>query len=391
LLGVAGLGVEVGSWYFIHERMQSAADAAALSAATSAVTDGGASLTTTIQSQGKAVASSYNYVDGTAGTTVTVNYPPLTGPNKAAAGAVEIIIQQPQSRLFSAIWATGTVPIAARAVAVGQSGSGCVLALNKTAQSAISVSGSTTANLVNCNMLSNSTTTSLSVGNTASVTANAVYLAGSVMGSASITAPHGITTNHAPFSDPYSSVQIPSFSGCDFNSSNYKTTATMSPGVYCNGVTFTANAVVTMQPGTYYIDRGTWKMAGGAVVSGTNVTIVFTSSTGNNYATASIQGGANLNITGPSSGNFSGIAIYGDRNIPTGTSFDLAGGSGQNIGGAVYLPTAALNYQGGASLSTSCTQVIADTIAFNGNSGLKVDCSTFGTQNLGTAGAKLVE
>jgi Flp pilus assembly protein TadG len=391
LLGVAGLGVEVGSWYFVHERLQAAADTAALSAATSSATDGGNTPVATVQSQGKAVASSYSYTNGTGGTTVTVNYPPTTGSYISAANAVEVIIQQPQPRLFSALWATGTVPISARAVAVGESGTGCVLALNKTASGAISVSGSAAANLVNCNMLSNSTTTSLAVGNNASVAANAVYLAGSVTGASSVTATKGIKTNHAPFADPYASVEIPSFSGCDFNSPNYKTTATMSPGVYCNGATFTANAVVTMLPGVYYIDRGTWKMAGGAVVTGSDVTIVLTSSTGSNYAVLAIQGGANLNISGPTSGNFSGIAIFGDRRIAVGTDMDLAGGSGQNIGGAIYLPTANLNYTGGASLSTNCTQVIADTINFTGNTGLKVDCSSAGTQNLGTGKAKLVE
>jgi hypothetical protein len=64
-----------------------------------------------------------------------------------------------------------------------------------------------------------------------------------------------------------------------------------------------------------------------------------------------------------------GILMYGDRNIPVGTTFKFNGGATQYLGGAVYFPTGAIDFSGGAGTSTTCTQVIGDTITFTGNSG----------------------
>ena len=50
------------------------------------------------------------------------------------------------------------------------------------------------------------------------------------------------------------------------------------------------------------------------------------------------------------------------------------------FGGAVYLPAAAVQFAGGAGTSSSCTQVIGDTVSFVGNSALAINCSSYGTK-----------
>jgi hypothetical protein len=80
-----------------------------------------------------------------------------------------------------------------------------------------------------------------------------------------------------------------------------------------------------MSAGTYYLDQGNLTINGNATLTGTNVTIVFTSSSGNNYATASVNGGAVVNLTPPTTGATAGIVLVGDRNMPRGTSFSLNG------------------------------------------------------------------
>lgn len=54
-------------------------------------------------------------------------------------------------------------------------------------------------------------------------------------------------------------------------------------------------------------------MNGSATLTGTGVTLVFTSS-GNNYASATINGGATVNLTAPATGSTAGIVLFGDRN-----------------------------------------------------------------------------
>ena len=72
---------------------------------------------------------------------------------------------------------------------------------------------------------------------------------------------------------------------------------TLNPGVYCNGMDIHAGSNVTLNPGIYYVDRGSLNVNGGATLTGTGATIVFTSSTGAGWATANINGGATVNLT----------------------------------------------------------------------------------------------
>jgi hypothetical protein len=118
---------------------------------------------------------------------------------------------------------------------------------------------------------------------------------------------------------------------------------------------------------------------------------VFTSSTGSDWATASIGSNAVVNLTAPTSGDTAGIVLFADRNMPSGTAFKLTGGGTQTFGGAIYVPKAALEFVGGYESGQGCTQVIADTISFAGNSNVTLDCSGYGTKPIGSLTASLVE
>jgi hypothetical protein len=147
-----------------------------------------------------------------------------------------------------------------------------------------------------------------------------------------------------------------------------------------------SHASVTLNPGIYYLDGGSLSMTGQTSLSGTGVTLVFTSSSGSNYATASLTGGATLNLTAPTTGPLAGIAIFGDRNMPVGTTFKFAGGDTQTVSGVVYLPKAALQWAGNSSAQQKCTQIVTDTISMVGTSGLQVDCSGMTVKQIGSPG-----
>jgi Flp pilus assembly protein TadG len=284
---------------------------------------------------------------------------------------------------FMGVVGVSTMTIGSRAVAkkTAGDGSGCVLSLSKTASGAIVGQGSTTVALNNCSLYDNSNNASaLTVGGSASVSALSVSVVGGISGSAAISTSQGIRTGVSPIADPYAGVSVPSFSGCDQTNFSGKNKITINPGVYCGGMQFNANADVTFNPGVYFIDRGTFSVNGGAILQGTGVTIIFTSSTGSDWPTAQINGGATVDLRPPTSGPLSGLVMFGDRRIPSGTAYKFNGGATQYLGGAVYFPTGAVDFAGGAGANTTCTQVIGDTVSFTGNSGLAINCAGYGTK-----------
>ena len=390
LIGTAGLGTEVAWWYFKHKNMQSAADSGAVSAATA-----GSNLT----NEANSVTAAYGYANGMNNVTITVNQPPTSGNYTTSLQAVEVVVSQPQPRLLSALFGNGPVPISARSVALGNPGTGCVLALDPTASSAVSVSGSNKLNLIGCNLYSDSNASpSLSVGGSASVSANQVGTVGTVSGAGNITATNGIRTGMQPVQDPYAAPPAAP-NPCDGKNytinSNGKTTS-LDPGCYSGNITVNAGATLDLTPGIYYLNGANLSVAGNATLScsvcigGLGVTLVFTGS-GKNWGTATIGSNANVTLTAPNSGPTKGIVMYGDRNMPAGTAFSLEGGGTQNFGGAIDLPGANLKFSGGNGTSTSCTQIIADTITFTGSSNLQVNCAALGSAAIGVQTAQLVE
>ncbi len=195
-------------------------------------------------------------------------------------------------------------------------------------------------------------------------------------------------------------MSIPSYSGC--NQNNYSLTGhgsqSFSPGVsgvwvFCGGLSITGNSSVTLQSGTYVIDGGRLTVEGGSSLTSTGpVTLVFTSSSGANYATASIAGGATIDITAPTSGPLSGLAFFQDRSAPSSGSDSFAGGATQNVTGAIYFPNQNVTFAGGTETGgAKCTQLVALTLTFNGNANFNNDCPGVGVRGIGTALVQLVE
>ncbi len=389
LLGMVGLGADYGAWTYTHRAMQSAADSGALSGAT-AYNLGSYN---SVVAQANAVTASYKFVNGAKGVVITVNRPPQSGAYTAKANAVEVIIQQPQTPLFSSLIQKEQFDIRARAVALGNGdGKGCVLSLNGVASGATTGQGSTVVNLKNCSLYDNSNNSSaLTVGGSASLTALSVNVVGGISGQAGIKTTQGVNTGVPAAADPYKYVDNPTPTGTLYNSCCSHGADTINPGIYKNGMKLVSGANIKLNPGVYYIEGSGLDVAGGATLTGDGVTLVFTSSDGNKYANATINGGATVNLTPPTSGALSGIVMFGDRNMPVGTTFTFNGGASQSFTGAIYLPKGYVKYAGGADTTNGCTQLIADTITFTGNSNFAVNCSGKGTKPLGQSSVTLVE
>jgi hypothetical protein len=295
--------------------------------------------------------------------------------------------------LFSRLYLGKKPPISVRSVAVQNvtnSGGGvCILSLDPRGSSDIASNGGASINAPNCIVASNSnSSTALTMNGGALLNVQTLYLMGNykLNGGATLTTKQTPTTNAiAPLGDPYQNVNAPSFSGCNYNSYslNGGKTATLSPGVYCNGFSLNGGSKVTLNPGVYVIDRGSFSLNGGTTLTGSGVTFILTSSTGSNYPTVSINGGANVTLSAPTSGAYAGISFYQDRNTPTGNSSSFNGGSTMNITGALYLPESAVSFNGGNSTQNpSCTQIIGWTFTFNGGSNITSSCPNSGMKQI---------
>ncbi len=374
MIGLAGAAIDYSRANAARTAMQATLDSAALMVAKEAQT--------IVPTQASSVATSY--FNAAFDKPDVQNLQVTASIGNAPNGGTMVTAQATASvpTTFMHVLGRSSVAVAARATVINANdGLGCVLSLNPSAAGAATAQGSTTVNLNGCSLYDNSKNdTALTVGGSASVHADFVGVAGGVGSTAGITATNGIRTHITPVQDPYADVPAPSYSGCKENNYNAKNTVTIDQGVYCGGISVNANAVLTLNPGTYILDGGGLTINGGATVNGDGVTLYFTSSNGHSWAGVTINGNANVNLTPPTSGNTRGMVVFADRNTPQGTSFKFNGGSNQYFAGAIYAPTGAIQFSGGANTLTTCTQVIGDTVTFTGNSNLAIDCSRYNTR-----------
>jgi Flp pilus assembly protein TadG len=371
-IGALALGSETGVWYSTQEKMQGAADYAAISAAIG-LNAGDTNYTL----EANAVAASNGYVNGSSGTVVTVNNPPKSGPNTGTVGDVEVIIKQPQKLLFTGLFLKSPVDVQARAVA-GAPNPVCVLAKSKTLLGIVTgVAAAAFANVLadQCTVADNSPgLLALTVALFSSITAQKVKVVGGFLGLLGTVTPTPVNAPSTP--DPFEGTTVPDISTlpCDPNSGKLITgTVTLSPGRYCGGITVAASGNVTLSPGTYYMDQGllglSFSVALGGKVTGTGVTIVLTSSNPIiNLPALSLLG--TVNLTAPSSGTYARLVFFDARPLSLlGLLPDLgltfAGGAAANLIGTIYAPHSLVTYAlGGPTHTGQCTALIADSIVF---------------------------
>ncbi len=371
-LGMIGLGVETGNWYLTKRNLQSASDTAAIAAA---YENNSSSRTASANSE-----MTRNNFGSSAGVTITVNNPPLSGGYTGNSNAVEIIASQVQPKMFSAVLMSQIPTITVRSVAIrNTAGTACVLALNSLSADTLVTSGSATVTMPNCMLAANSSNNgAISINGNSSVTVQGLYTPGgySVNGSANLTSTTTPVTDGTPLNDPYASLAIPSYSGCNYNNFSTNDTITINPGTYCSGFKLNAHANVTMNPGVYIMDRGSFDINGQATLTGTGVTIILTSSTGAGHAQVTVNGGAVVNLTAPSSGTYKGVSFYQDRNASLENVNNFNGGATMNINGSMYMPRGYMSFNGGSTVSAPCTQIVAYTVKFSGNNSIGSNCSS---------------
>jgi Flp pilus assembly protein TadG len=359
LLGIAALAVDASFMYDKRNRLHAAADAGAKSAAFELQRNSSISLTD-LRTFANQQVSAHGF--NPAGTTsVVVNHPPASGAFTGNAGYVEVIVSEPTSTFFGKILGWASMTPGARAVAGTSNNLACIttLAPSRTSPFYSLEIGNSTFTLNGCGVAVGG---NLGGSNPNSTINGAPLPSVGVVGTCSGTCGNcslptssrcmGKLTTGAPQpSDPLSGLTAPTNpGGCIAG-----VAATLSPGCY----TSIASSVRTLTPGIYYV---TGKVTA-SNLTGTDVMIYLTGagqmSAGNND---------DLHLSAPTSGPYTGIAIFQDpsdtNDFSTGNSFTM------DVSGAVYMPGADVNFANHLSFGGStCSVFIAHSLNTNNGSG----------------------
>lgn len=399
LFGVLGLVVDIGYAYYRKEAAQAAAQAAAGAAVKAAFASSGGTI---VCGAGNTVCQSETPCPAAVGGTGTTNidkgclYAAANGFTtsgrqkvtlESGTGSVNGIrvayyvrarVSEGIPQLFSAVLGNTMLNLTARS-AVGYIppfNGGCIYVLNPTAVS-MTMNGNTGLS-TGCGVYVNSNNAGALTmsGANAFITATGgskVNVVGGVNygpnpGNVS---PTPITGVASP-GDPLAGLDPPQDGACQSGFSvNNNANKTISPGTYCGDINVKAGGTLNLNPGTYIIkgsSNGGLSVAGQGTVTGSGVTIYYET------GTASIAGGATVNLSAPSSGNWSGILMYQSRTNTVGAS--LVGGTTQITNGILYFPSAQLTYTGGSSADAQSTTIVSDTLAINGNSYIQASGSS---------------
>jgi len=406
LLMTVGLAVDVGWWYTLQRRNQSAADAAALAGAYEVVY-GRSSVATYLTPAASAAATTMNSYGGT---TPVITY-------NSGTGQVQADLQQTPSTWFASLAGLTNVTVATRAIAqITTLPAACILALNPTASNAINVAGNASINAPDCTLVSDSNSTSaFHFQGSVSITAATLITPGEVSttGSAyslTLTSPPQTGAQSVP--DPYASTLthanlingMPTTTNCTYNNasktwsgnckvsgSSIKVGDTLSATTQIVGGLGIKNGTVNLSPGVYWVTDGDLALQNSKGVlscsscsnGGAGVTIILTTAkpSGGTVGALTLGAQADLTLNAPSSQtatgfNNSGMVLIQDSNgLPAGTTINTSstaqGNAAETLSGLVYFPKSALSFQGTPVASgPQCLVVVANTLSLQGNPGL---------------------
>ena len=396
LVGCLALGFEVSNWYSIARGMQNAADAATLAAAI----NGGANYDV----EAKAVAAQYGFVNGTNNVSVTASNTAACpgGGNDCysvtISGLTPLLLSQvvgfngdadlngsPQKRLSAA-----TV-----AKAATQPRDICMLALaGSGVAQGIRTNGAPVANMNGCNVMSNTAAqcngSNLGAG---------YGMAHGTSNGCGVKPVSNVPVVTDPYSDRASNIPPLSSSGCTSypqetkhgntysvaSSNQLSGTISLAGGnnFKCGDQMLTADVIINAplgSPAVLIIENGQLDLNGHTLTtsSGSAVTLVFSGTNSGSYVHAPTDNtngsGDRLDLAAPTSGPWSGVAIYQDPSLTSGLDVSAAGNSPTwNITGLIYMPHATVTLKGAVDKATygkSCVVMVADNFQISGTAGI---------------------
>jgi Flp pilus assembly protein TadG len=380
MLAAAGMGVDTVSLSLARRDLQRSADSGALAGAHALV-------------QEKNVDTSVNhdlsFNNQFSLRVKSIQSPPEAGSYAANPLAVRVVLTAARSTPFMSFFTKTTPDVTVEATAaVVYTGKFCMVSLEDGTAPGVSFGGNTLVDL-GCGVSTNSKGTSaISAGGSSTIIASPIAAMGAVPASSS----YATGTKLLPYSpkqqDPYERLPIPQVpQNCNPNPLVVQPNAVRNlpsnpSGIYCYTGGIDVKGTLHLPPGTYYINGGSLSAGANAVITGTGVTIILTSSTAasdpSSVAKLEINGSAQLNLSAPKTGTYGGILMYQDPRAALGNTVRINGNSSSSFEGGFYFPKAYLTYNGTTGMRTECLQIVARRLEFTGNSKVSNTCPTDG-------------
>ncbi len=397
VLGAVGLAVEGGFALAQRQRMQAAADLAALDSAycqlypSKPLCVSAANFPGSGGSATRGMALALAQANGYSSTSVSIVTPYQSDPNRIA-----VTVAQPVSTSLLSIVGFNAFNLSGRAVGAVQSGvsSASLLALDPTKCGSMALSGNGTITAENggIQVNSNCPTALTGTGNSSvDVVSSSINDVGgySLSGNASFS-PVPITG--APsLADPLGSLSPPDGTGLTNQGSfscSSNTVTSINPGIY-SSISASANCSVTMQPGVYVLKGGGLSISGGASVTGHGVFLYNAGSSfpsaGGSFGAVSLSGNGTFSLTPQTSGPYAGLLIFQSRDNASTLSV-TGNGAVTGVQGTVYGALAPVSISGNGTMPA---QFIVDSVSISGNGSLTVQYAA--NQVYGVSSTALVE
>lgn len=404
LVGMVAIAVDGGALLEDRRHVQATADAAALAAAADLYAhypvNAGADPQGTAAKSARTVAAANGFSDDGATSIVTVNVSPARywgGPNAGQPmppGYVEVIIQLNETRKFSNVFATGPIPVFARAVARGtwQPVPDTVEALALHASGAVKVGNFSALNINGVLRVNSDSSTPVIVGlggvlNALGMILNAL-LTGLLNLLLALLGLGGVTHYSPPIPDPlrYLPAPDPTALGLTTRATGLSVSSgavDLYPGVYVGGISVSNSAAVTLHtnsdgsPGVYYMQGGGLSVSGSATLttaSGETGGVMIYNAWASSSDAITVTSTAQVALSPPSGGPYKGLTIFQARGTLTvaGPTLTIHGYAQTNIGGTIYAAYATLNLVGQARGALLGGQHIVDALSSSGGGGVTV-------------------
>jgi Putative Flp pilus-assembly TadE/G-like len=366
-LAAAGLAVDMGYMRYEKGLMQSAADSAALVAATDA--NLGESGSATADAQAVAIANGFQ--DGVNNTVVSVINPP--NPPVNLGNAYQVTIQQVLPTFFMKVVGINSSTVSASGVATIATSPGCIYAL-QAGGAGLTVNAG--INAPNCGIVDNGSLNGVGDIGAASL---GVYVPGGYGGVATL-AP--VETIAQPAADPLAYLTPPGPGSCPIPSPTVVNATsgplmngveTLGPGTYC-GIIISSGGIVTFNPGLYILDNGTGLLIQGTgTATGTGVSFYIDPSGG----AITFSGTGAVTLSAPTSAGTlpANILFYQDSGNASAADVSEAGSGNVTLSGTLYFPNAPLTI-GGSLNPNQNSLVVAQSVTVSGTVQLNVDSTS---------------
>jgi len=387
LMGMMGLGIDVGYMRYQQAQLQTAADSAAIAAGLEI-----GNCSKAVCTNMKTAAAQALIEDGITGSTITptanqctvststglamiINVGPCvlgsSDPNYGSSSMTEVVLTESVSSFFGSVIGIPTFNLVARAEAgeanyVNPGAGNCIYTKGLEYNSS---NGQFT--LTNCGVYDGG---NLQTNNGDGVTASSFLYFGTwgpnncnssctwTLGDSETQPTHTTTAQ----TDPLASLTPPSQPAASTTASQTTPNngTTLQPGYYSNGINLNSNVTVNLTPGLYYMN-GSINVNSGATLEctgctgGQGVTLYFSN------GTLQPNSGSTVQLTAPStggtsSGNVANMLIWEGSSNSSGLTMDA--GSSSYFNGVIYMPdgTLTLNSGSGTTINSKSTATAVD-------------------------------